>query len=183
MFIDEKIELNVQYSVDDYVSGLMFIQNQQFWFRYGFLIHPAIILFLAGFFFILNSQNQTRFDFIDYLPFIISGILIFIFMLLLKKFPNPFLKWNIKRQFKSSPVLQEPQSISIDDGGITGKNNLSSGETKWMAIIKSMETEDNFFFFTSNKMAMFIPKRFLTDIQTNQLRDIAKRNLGDRAKL
>lgn len=61
-------------------------------------------------------------------------------------------------------------------------SNLTSGETKWGAIIEANETDYDFFFFVSNKVAILVPKRVLAVEQINLLRDLAKKNLGDRAK-
>ncbi len=42
--MNDKLDLEIQYSVDDYVRGLTFIQNRQFILKYGFIIVPAILI-------------------------------------------------------------------------------------------------------------------------------------------
>jgi hypothetical protein len=104
-------------------------------------------------------------------------------LLALKLLPNPLFRWNISRQFKSSPALQQTQHICFDEDGIKGQSSLASGETKWEAVIEAVESKEDFFFYTSKKIAMFIPKRcFSSEEQQNQLRDLIKRKLGDKAK-
>lgn len=109
--------------------------------------------------------------------FVIVGVFLF-----LKYFPNPFLRWSVQKQFKSSPLLRESQQISFDEVGIRGQTNLSAGETRWLAIIEGTETKDDFFFFTSSKIAMFFPKDGLTVEQIDKIRELAMRNLGEKAK-
>lgn len=66
--------------------------------------------------------------------------------------------------------MQELQHIVVDEVGIKGHTNLSEAVTKWEAILHSTETKEDFFFFTSNKYAIFIPKSPLTDEQEERIR-------------
>jgi YcxB-like protein len=59
---------------------------------------------------------------------------------------------------------------------------LGSGQTKWEAFIEATETKEDFFFFTSSKFAQFIPKYAFNETQLNQLRELVKSKLGDKAK-
>lgn len=180
--MDELIELEVKYSVDDFVRGFTFIQSRQLLSKYAFLIVPFILLVSILFVVLLNSKNSNQPLSKVILIVLVPTFSVFILFLLIKYLPNPFLKWNLRRQFKSSPILKEKQQISFDESGIKGRTDLSAGETKWKAIIEATETEDDFFFFTSNKFALFVPKRVFTLEQLIHIRDLAKRNLGDRAK-
>lgn len=182
--MNEEINLEIQYTVDDYVRGVSFVQNRQFINKYGFAIAPLLLFLFGGFIFALKMQKESVVtSIISSLPFFVAALIVFLVLLLLRKFPNPILKWNIKRQFRSSPLLNEPQRISFDEEGINGETYLSSGLTKWAAIIEATETKDDLFFFTSNKFAMFVPKRaFVNEEQINQVRQLAKESLGEKAK-
>jgi hypothetical protein len=148
------------------------------------IVAPLLVVGFATFFFLLNPLNvnqlPTRYIVITSFPILALSFL----LISVKYFSNPFLKWNMKKQYESSPLLKEPQTISFDDEGINGETYLSSGLTKWAAIIEATETKDDFFFFISNKYAMFTPKRAFSDEdQIEQVRELAKEKLGDKAKM
>lgn len=182
-FMNEEINLKIRYTVDDYARAISFVQSRQFIFRHALKIAPLISL---GFFvaaFGLNPMNigqmPLRYIVINFFPV----FAIFLLLVLPKYISNPIAKWNMKKQFESSPLLKESQTILFDEEGINGETYLSSGLTKWEAIIEAMETDKDFFFFLSNKMATFVPKRaFQNEFQMQQLRELAARRLGDIAK-
>lgn len=180
--MNDRLDLEIQYSIDDYVRSLTFIQSRQFIVKYGFIIVPFAMMFLLLVLFLSNpdsfKQVSLYYSIITFAPV----LMIVVLFLLLKYFPNPILRWNVRKQFESSPILREKQRISIDEVGIKGQTQLSAGETKWSAIIEATESKDDFFFFISNKFAMFVPKHKLTSEQKALIYDISKRNLGEKAK-
>ena len=175
------LDLEIEYSVDDYVRGLTFIQNRQFIIRYGFIVVPLLVMAIILVQFVLNPNGFRNVSLYYALMSLGPVLATFLIFLLLKYFPNPFIKRNVKKQFRTSPLLQEKQRISIDEIRIQGETNLSAAETKWPAIIEATESNDDFFFFTSNKHAMFIPKRNLSTEQKDRLKEIAKSKLADKA--
>ena len=179
-----EIEIEAEYTVDDYARALTYIQNRTFNFK--FLLNFALIafpLFLAILF--LAAYTLDPLETIELIKVNVMYFLIFaVILVLLKYLPDLILKWTLKRQFNSSPVLREPQTIVISDEGIYGKTILSAGENKWGAIIEAVETDKDFYFFISNKFATFIPKHFLKDeFELASLRRIVRDNLGEKAKL
>lgn len=181
--MDEKIELEIKYTADDYVRAMHFMQNRLPFNKYGFLFFPlVIVLFVALYSFFASSESKE-----SPLPAIVIGLvigsLISALFLLFKNIPNPLFKWNVSRQFKSAPAFQETQRVIFDEDGIKGQNNLGGGETKWGAVIEAIESKDDFLFYTAKKFAMFFPKRCFANVeQQNQLRELIKRKLGDKAK-
>lgn len=179
----ERIELEIKYTVEDYVRSMDFMQRRFFIFKYlpylmiiGAIVFTVVYLSYAptlesGLNILLTPVNAT--------PILIMLVIGLWFMFL----PNPLLRWNISRQMKSSPALQQTNTFSLDEKGIKWSGHLGSGEIKWGAIVESVETKSDFFFFTSDKFAHFVPKRaFVSEEQQNQLRTLAKNNLGDKAK-
>ena len=97
--------------------------------------------------------------------------------------PNPLFRWNVSRQINSSPAAQQTQRVLFDEDGIETQSLLGHSEAKWDVVIEAVESKADFFFYTSKNIAMFIPKRcFLSEGQQNQLRELARRKLGDKAK-
>src|SRR5687767_2638141 len=141
--MSNKLDLEIQYSVEDYVRALTFIQNRQFISRYGFIIVPSslILFFILTFF--LNPDRINHMSASSAAVTFFPVLAIFGLLLFFRYFPNPLLRWNVQKQFKSSPMLRELQEISINDVGIKGQTNISAGETKWAAIIEATESKDD----------------------------------------
>ncbi len=180
--MSDQLDLEIQYTVDDYVRALTFIQNRQFIVRHGLLFVAGIVFLVTVVPILLNQDSIAQYSPYQLIIIALPWVLILGIAIFLKYFPNPFLVWNIRRQFNTSPLLQETQHFSISDHGITGYTNISSAETKWPAIVEGVETGDDLYFFLSNKYAMFIPKRDLTDVQVEHIKRLADSNLGDKAK-
>jgi hypothetical protein len=179
----EKIELEIKYMVDDYVRSMDFMQRRFFIFKY----FPYLIVIVAVGFALFHLFSAPTFEYgltILLTSAVTIPILLMLAVGLWSMFlPNPLLKWNIARQMKSSPALQQNNTFSFDENGVRWAGHLGSGEIKWDAVVESVETKNDFFFFTSNRFAHFVPKRaFTNQEQINALRDLAKRNLGDKAK-
>jgi hypothetical protein len=178
----ENVSIDVRYTVDDYVRGLTYIQNRSIFARYGFVLLPGIILLFFIFNLFINQRSLWQLSSYVILVTALPVVVIFVVLLLLRYFPNPLLKWNVKKQFKSSPLLNEVQHLKFDGNGISGKTNLSEGTTKWQAIIECSETNDDIFFFTSKKFAMFVPKSQLSSNQLAEIKVLATANLNDRVR-
>lgn len=179
----EKIDLEVQYTVEDYVRGTSFILNRHSIVKYGFLILPLIPLMVSGISFLQNPDAFYRMSWKLMLVNFAPVLVLVVFLAAVRFYSNPFLKWNLQRQFKSSPLLREKQDVAFDETGIKGETALSSAVTKWDAVIEATETERDFFFFVTSKKALFVPKRaFADEFQMNLLRSLARMKLGDRAK-
>jgi hypothetical protein len=182
--MNEEIKLEIQYTVDDYVRGSSFVLNRQFIFKYGSLIVLCIPVVIYIFSYLNNPEGFSRLTLKTALISFAPVLALCFLFLFLKFFSNPFLKWNLKRQFNSSPLLRATQEITFDEVGVKGETNLSSAVTKWDAVVEAAETDEDFFFFVSNKKALFIPKRgFESTLEQDRLRALAKRKLAEKAKL
>ena len=159
--MNEINELEIKYTVDDYVRSLTFIQSRQFVHKYMFIIIPVIFIFSIIFVIFMSPDGLSETTLTSTIILIVMLLPFFGILLFLKYFPNPILKWNIKRQFKSSPLMQENQYISFDEGGIGGHTNLSAGKTNWNAFIEVTETEEDFYFLQQKRWHSLFPKEHL----------------------
>lgn len=65
-----------------------------------------------------------------------------------------------KKAFATDSLIQQPQSYTITDEGISYQSEAGSGQVKWEEIHKIGETMNLFVFFVSTQRALIIPKRF-----------------------
>jgi len=181
--MNEKINLQIQFSVEDYARGLAFVRNRQYFFKYGLIILP---LFPLAFYFFDYWKNPAGFYQLTWSTALINFIPIFLlalFFLSIRFSFNPLVNRVIKKQIQSSPLLQARQEVSFDDAGIRGETALSSALTKWDAVIEAAETDADFFFFIADKKALFVPKSaFADEFQINLLRGLLRVKLGEKAK-
>jgi hypothetical protein len=90
----------------------------------------------------------------------------------------------LQRKIKSIPSAFSPQLWVLSDAGMEITGQDEHVELKWGAIVKAAESANDFFLYVGSSMAHFIPKRFLLDrSQQSRLREILKRNLGEKAAL
>jgi hypothetical protein len=184
--MNEKIIISFLLTAEDYARALRYIQRRSFLVRYSFLLPLLVIFGMLLFLFIRNPQ-KTVYVFSrpqGFLPFVLAAIIIIpLFYFFNQSKYSSVVKKRFERQIKSSPALQTERTFVFDEDGMIGQSLLASGEVEWNAFIEAAESEDYFYFFTSPKVAQFIPKRaFESEAEQNRLRELVKRKLGDRAK-
>ena len=92
--------------------------------------------------------------------------------------------WNISRQLRNAPAAQGSHTWTIGLDGINIAGPLSRGDLKWEAIIKVLESKEDFFFYTAPKFAQFLPKRsVLGDESLVRLRTLITERLGKKARV
>jgi len=174
------------YSVDDYVRALLFIRRRNPILKYYYLAPLIVIgILLTALYFQNPNQFISTFSSPANLLVILLGPLLAIAILYLaaRRKTNFLIKWQIRRQMESSPAMRQPQRLTFDNDGLDGRTILSSGHVSWDAIIEATESEDDFFFFTSKKIAMFVPKSsFETSEEQNAVRQMAAMQLRERAE-
>lgn len=164
----------------------MFIQSRSPILKYAFLV-PLIVFAVsaAGLFVFrgterLNEANQSFFQLFGIFLLLMSPMLYFA----TRTKTSFWLRRQFQKQIDSSPALQKPQRIEINDSGVTGSTELSKGETRWEAVIEAIETGDHFYLFTAKKMAMILPKRaFANNSEIDQMRELVITKLGSKATL
>jgi len=179
--MDEKIAVEIQYNIDDYVRGLEFIKNKSFFYKNNYLITGAIAFITFIIFNLLINKDMDSLSLTDVLMVIIGLMLIIPIIYVIKDF-QPFAEKSVVQQYKSSVLLQEAQTISFGEDGIESKSDSSAGKINWNAVIETAETDKDFFFFTSPKIGLFIPKRVFSVEQQDGIKNLAKIKLGDKGK-
>jgi hypothetical protein len=182
--MSETVEGQVTYTADDFVRHTTYMQNRNFIVRNAVFFALTVFGCILLFFYLLNPAKFTI-TFTkpqNILVLVIPTLLLIAWWFLKKKSPRFLLRRGFEKQINSSPALRDSQFIIFDDEGLYATSRLGSGQTKWDAMVEVTETEEDFLFFTTNKFAQFVPKRFFTDEQLDQIKNIAKRNLGERAK-
>jgi YcxB-like protein len=181
--MSEKIDLTVQYTAEDYERVTTFMHYRQRTSKFVYVFGMIFFCIFALFVFYVAIVTIKAGDWFLPTIFICTGIVSLLFAFGLKPFQRFFNLRNLKAQLKSSPLLSEEKLISFSEEGISGEGNFSNGMTKWEAFIQAGETENDFLFFMSDKSSQFVPKRaFKNDEQQNQLRELVKLKLGDKAK-
>jgi len=74
------------------------------------------------------------------------------------------------------PTLNGPQVRTVDDTGlhITGAGYAPS--RRWSELARATETSNFFFFFEDDRVSHYLPKRVLTDVERDGLRNLIQAN-------
>ena len=179
--MNEKIEIEVKYSDDEYVRGMIFSQRKNSFQKYNFLIIVAsgLIGFFGVYYFIHKGQISLDSDLL--LKFLLTLIIVIPIAYFLKDFSSISEK-ILKKQYYSTALLQEKYKISLDAEGIHSESNSFANKLRWNAVIEAVQTDEDFHFFIAHNASLFIPKRVFTDGQQNEIKNLAKIKLGDKAK-
>ena len=181
--MDEQIQSEVTYTFEDFERHYFYMRNRNIWLKYIILL--PLILFIPIFLFLyLLDSNKFFTEFSKpekYSVFIIAYLIVGIIWFLKRNKMSYFQRNSLKKQIDSSPALSVPQIISFDEEGFHGENQFGSGHIYWNVMVEATETEEDFYFFRTPKFAQFVPKRFFTNEQLVQIRELAKINLGDKA--
>jgi hypothetical protein len=84
--------------------------------------------------------------------------------------------WS-KRDFVRHPNFSREQRLKIDEEGLHHKSEVGSSDTKWMAYTTFLETENLFVLYLGERLAECIPKRALSGIQLEELRQLLRRKV------
>ena len=182
--MNEIVEAKVTYTPEDFMRHAAFMQSRNELAKYTIFIALAIFACIFLFLYLGNpAQFLTAFAKPQtVLIFVTAGLILTVIFLLKKYTSKFFLRRSLEKQIKSTPALSAPQHFSFDDEGFYATNEFASGQLNWQAMVEMIETEEDFYFFMSKNFARFVPKRFFSDEQLNQIRELAKGKLGDKAK-
>ncbi len=171
------LTIQVTFSDGDCARATRFIMNRRraTWIAYSF---PLIFVAGLGLVLWLVNPDSVRWW---YVPALSLLLLWFYLMLIIAQ------KWGLKRQMrkhlKSNPSAQSPQIFTFTDDGITLTGTLFNLNLEWKAIVEALESKTDFFLYISKNWAYFLPKQcFASQAQKQELRDILRHNLGERAK-
>ncbi len=180
----DKIQVEAVYTPDDFARAGKYLQNRGFIARYAFLIPIVILSIMLLINYLANPpQFIAAFSKPDKLAIIIIPMLFLIIWHFYRRNKPSFItRRAYNNHFNSSPALREPKLTAFDEEGIFATSQFGSSLQNWDSFVAADETEDDFYFFTSKKIASFVPKRFFNFEQLNQIQDLTKRKLGDKAR-
>lgn len=166
------LTFEVTYSERDYLRAIKFLSRRQSLIINGFVAFGVLVVSVMIY---RADYNQLGWW---VKPFF--GVLFIVFLILLRmvQLRNPG-KIRKDEKFAQSPFHWMLSNESIK---LTGP--LFDNELKWEAIIKVLETKQDFFFYMSKRFALILPKRFvLAEPQMIELRHLISEKLGDKAVL
>jgi uncharacterized SAM-binding protein YcdF (DUF218 family) len=171
------LSLEITYTDEDYTRANRFMLRRLpvTWIGY---CYPLLLVSGLGMFLYYSYPTDIKWWFIPALLTLLAW-----FYLWLIAFQNWNIRRSIRRQLKSNPSAQGPQTYNFSDEGIKLSGGLYNLELKWEAITKAMESKHDFFLYVSKRFAYFLPKTALAGEYRDQLRTILKSKLGERAKL
>lgn len=161
------------------------MRNQMFFYRYLPVIAFILVLLVFGFFVYMQSGRNTNMNLpVALLMCVILAGFVSGFFYFLRKVVDPWkMRYAIRKQYESSPVMQNEMEYTITDEYIESSNPLSGGRIAWDGIIKAIESDTEFLLYPSSKFSNFIPKRaFESAEQLERFRSLVKEKLGDKAK-
>jgi len=181
----ESVTVNLLYSADDYARATLFIARRKWWVRHLLLLIVAAIWALFGLAFLFSTANFRGALTTNLLVLVIASTIILLGGLFTReKTSNRSLRRRFQKQIDSSPLMQETQSLTFSNNGISSTQVLGTGDITWNAVIEVIETKLDYYFFTAKESAIFIPKYALSDArQEVQLRSIIRERFGVEARL
>lgn len=88
-----------------------------------------------------------------------------------------------RRALRTGPSTRGSQAVGVAEWGIRVAGPMYTGELRWLAFMKAVETDEFFLFFISKLQPVFIPKRLLTPAGADIIRNLTRAGLGARAEL
>ena len=88
-----------------------------------------------------------------------------------------------RRLLERDPSGAGVQERSVDAIGYHVHTNGTRIQLPWSAIVRCVETESSFLFYTDEKHAHFLPKRVLRPSDLRAVRALSRTALGERAQL
>jgi len=175
--MDEKISVCVKYSAEDFIRNWKLAESQKFTNKYGLFLSPAIFLLVFGL--VAYQLAKCRVFLIGVIPVIAAGLVLYS----VHKILTPLLmRRSASKLLKFYPELREEVRITFSNEGIEKSFELTKDLTKWKKYLEATETKTDFFFYVSDELSEFVPKRaFENELQQNQLKELVKSNLGEKA--
>ena len=171
---NQEVTVQVHFQSADYWRANCYLRNRSFriwFFRAVLIVTPWLIVLY---------KYQTDGEGWTWWVLLVPAFFALFLLLIAPLIDRVFLQ----RKMQSIPSAFSPQLWVLSDTGIQITGQDEHVELKWGAIVKAAESATDFFLYVGNSMAHFIPKRcMLEGSQKSLLREILKRNLGEKAAL
>jgi hypothetical protein len=92
-------------------------------------------------------------------------------------------RWAARRALRTGPSTRGTQRVGVAEWGLQVAGPMYSGELKWPAFMRAVETDEFLLFFISRLQPIFIPKRLLSAAELEQVRALTSDGLGAKADL
>ena len=166
----------VSYEPEDYVRAGKTMRGRRP--LYGYLV------VWAGVAFFVVLQNLRTSGIVDWLVVFLAVLFCGVMVPASVAAFREIERIRIKRQLNSSKLAEGSYTYVFDEQGFSIGGELAQSELKWAAIIKAVETEKDFYFYTSKKFAQIVPKRaFASQSDIDQVRQLTGSALGERARV
>lgn len=184
--MNQPVVFIVTYQPDDVLRVARFVQRQSFFYRNDALIAGLFMFFgIVLLILVLSDDLRTLNIFGAFLfallPALATGFLVLLFN---KRISSWIAKRRVNKFFLSSPTLNESRRVEISSEGIRTESNLDSSLLKWPAVVKVLETPNDFLVYLGKeKFPGFFPKGTIETCDLGRIREYFLEFLGDRAHL
>ena len=81
-----------------------------------------------------------------------------------------------RKALDDDPTLNGPQVRTVDDSGLHVVGAGYAPSRRWSELARAKETANFFFFFEDDRISHYLPKRVLTDLERDELRNLIQAN-------
>src|SRR5689334_19326341 len=89
----------------------------------------------------------------------------------------------IKRDFIGHPNFSRPQTVQVDESGVSFESAIGKSETKWGAYIRSQETQNLFLLYLGARLVEAVPKRAFSTEQLDEFRELTQKKVQGNSRI
>jgi hypothetical protein len=82
-----------------------------------------------------------------------------------------------RRDFRKHPNFAIPQTLRVEENGVSHRSDLGQSETKWNAFTKFRETPNLFMIYSGARLFHVVPKRAFERSQLEDFRQLVQHKL------
>lgn len=171
--------LNIDYTDDDVLRAAKYLQDRSVLFRYSWLFIPACLAFII--FIVIRSMSYST-DQINYasvaLISVVPAVVLCIAILLSKRLIDPwFINRRIKKIRANAPGFSETVRYNFTQEYVESSTSFGSSKSTWKSFTHVTESEHSILFWAGQILVFFIPKRAMSNANTDeQLRRLVRNN-------
>ena len=162
------MKLEYQLTIDDYREALHAYPKTEF--RWTFAILASLVIAIR----LLRLATGTPLKMIAYglAQDVVFLVILYVLGLLFLQFTN-------LRQWKTQPMLFQPQTINASEDGLLMQTPYSESTNQWLLYTHFQETRNLFVVYQAKTVFSLVPKRaFGNSEQVNQFRHLLQRKIG-----
>jgi YcxB-like protein len=165
---EEKIEIEVELTFEDFFHAIV---SRSYNVRWIFVVIALLVIVPLVLFSIIFSYVNGKW----FVTSVMLGLPILIFSGVFYNF------YRIAKRLatKSKSKIQ----WSFSDFGYNLVTENGTAQVNWNGVDEIVETTKHFLLIIQNPIYIIVPKRFFTESQITEFRELVRRTLGDKAKL